>query len=214
MPTNYGDYQYSFADDLREEQCVAKPRKTFPFEGNTSVYTFDEDYMVFIDYYTSLKPNARHPKESNTFFVKDTPITDVGNGVGRFTRTWSVLPGYGDKGYVRSEYESFGYTVPALNTAQTAFYQFPVASAVLSNGQHVITVTTGAAPFDALDIELNKPATIFYLVTDPLNGQVSNRQIVRKALAVTTNTITADYISVIGPIQLTVVPRTDARQTS
>lgn len=214
MPTTYGDFQYSFSDDMRKEQCISKARKSFPFEGDTTNYILEEDYMIFIEYYASLKPAARHPEKTNLFFVKDTPITDVGNGVGRFTRTWSTLPGYGDKGYVRSEYESFAYTVPALDTAQTGFYQFPVASSRLSNGQHIITVTVAAAPFDALDIEVNKPATIFYVVTDPLNGQRTNRQIVRKALSVTTDTITVDYISDIGPIVFTGVQRTDIQQTS
>lgn len=214
MPTKYGDFNYTFSDDIRIEQCTSKARKSFPFEGDTTNYILEEDYMVFIEYYDPPKISSRHPQYSNVFFIKDTAISDVGNGTGKFTRTWATLPGYGNKGYVRSEYESFGYSVPALNTAQTSFYQFPVASSTLSNGQHVITVNTGAPPFDALDVEVNKPATIFYIVTDPLNGQQSNRQIVRKTLAVTSNTITVDYISDIGPIVFTGVQRTDLQQNS
>ena len=216
MPIQIGDYFYDYSDPtlLKTPQLVGKPRKVYQIEGNSSIYMQEEDYMVFIDYYTPLQPAARNPEKSNVFFVKDSPISDVGNGVGRFTRTWSVLPGYGDKGYVRSEYESYAFTIPGFDTAQSGFYQFPVASSTLANGQHTITVTTGAAPFDALDIEVGKPATIFYSVTDPLNGQTSGRQIVREALNVTTNTITVALIQDIGPITFTGVQRTDLVQPS
>lgn len=216
MPITINNYAYDYADPtlLKTPQLTGKPRKVYAIDGNSSIYFQEEDYMVFIDFYEPLQPAARHTDQSNVFFIKDSPIADIGNGVGRFTRTWSVLPGYGDKGYVRSEYESYAYTVPAFDTAQDQFYQFPVASSVLQNGYHVITVTTGAAPFNALDIVVNKPATLYYTTTDPRNGQTYTRQIVRKALAVTTNTITVEYISDIGPISFTGVQRTDLQQNA
>ena len=216
MPITVGNYEYDYADAtlLKTPQLVGKPRKVYDIDGNSTIYLLEEDYMVFIDYYTPLQPVARNPERSNVFFIKDSPISDIGNGVGRFTRTWSVMPGYGEKDYVRTTYESYAFTVPAFDTAQSAFYQFPVASSTLANGQHTLTVTTGAAPFDALDIEIGKPATIFYTVTDPLNGQASGRQIVREALNVTTNTITVAVIQDIGPITFTGVQRTDLVQPS
>ena len=216
MPIEINSYQYDYCDPtlLKEPQLVGKPRKSYPIDGNSSIYIEEEDYMVLIDFYQPLQPAARHPERANVFYIKDAPISDIGNGVGRFTRTWSVLPGYGQKDYVRSEYESFALTIPALDTAQIGFYQFPVASYTLSGGNHVLTVTTAAPPFNALDIEANKPATVFYIVTDPLNGQQSTRQVVKKALAVTSNTITVSFIGDIGPITITGVQRADVNQPS
>jgi hypothetical protein len=192
-----------------------QPRKVYAIEGNSSIYNQEEDYIVLIEFYKPLEPAARHPEFSNLFFVKDSPIQDIGEAaLGKFTRTWAVLPGYGDKGYVRNEYESFAFQVPALDTAQDLFYQFPRSADAIVNGKLVITVTTFGSdpPWNALDVELNKPATIFYLVRDPLNGLTQQRQIVRKTLAVTTNTITVDPISDIGSITITGVQRADIQQ--
>ena len=214
MPITIGLYQYDYADRdlLKTPQLTGKPRPSYPIEGNSDIYITEEDYMQFIDFYKPLKPTSRDPKRSNMFFIKDSPISDVGNGVGRFTRTWSVLPGASDKGYTRSEYESFAFTVPALDTAAAAFYQFPVASTSLAGGYHTFTVTVGAPPFNALDIIVNKPCTIFYTVVDPINGQQRQTQIVKKAIAVTSNTLKVEQITDIGAITFTGVQRTDLTQ--
>jgi hypothetical protein len=215
MPYRIGEYTYDWAEEavITVPQSVSKPRRIYPVDGNSSIYTEEEDFVVAIDYYVPLRPSQRNPESSNMFFVKDSPIQDIGAGMGRFTRTWSILPGTNDKGYSHAEYESFAWTVPARDTAQDGFYLFPQTSTTLSNGIHTMTVATlPNPPWNALDIEAGKPITVHYRVTDSGNGQRLKREIFRKALSVTTNTVTFDYVSDIGPIEFLGVQRADINQ--
>ena len=220
MPIAIGDYTYSAIDGgvtinyLKTPWRTAKPRRTYPVEGYTNIYFIEEEYLVLIDQYQPLQPSAKHPTESSTFWVKDSDLSDIGTGVGRFTRTWSLLPGSKDKGYVRTEYQSTNITVPAIDTIQDLFYQFPVSGYSVVGGNHVITVTTGAAPFNALDIITGKPATIRYNVIDPKSGTTQTRPIVTTALAVTTNTITIAQIKDVGISSILSVQRADVNQPS
>lgn len=185
MPITIGEYSYDVVTgvSLTSPQLVAKPRKEYLFDGDTSIYIQNEDYQVFIDYYEPLKPSTRHPDTANLFYIKDTPISDIGNGVGAFTRTYGVLPGMGEDGrrkaYVRSEYESYVMSVPGISntTTQAVFQQYPVSSYSVSSGKH--TITTSAAH----DITVGRAAIVYYQVKDPLNKFNYLRQAYRIALA-------------------------------
>lgn len=168
MPVTYNGYDYEFVDgDLRVPTLVSKPRKSYPIPTDTSVFTLEEEYMQFTDYYQPLKPTSRHPDYGNVYYVGDSPIQDVGNGVGRWSRKWTVLPGMDTSGrklsYVNTEYESYVYSVPGIDTVQNAFFVYPVSSATISNGKHTITTT---APHD---ITAGSPAYIRYQLNDPIN---------------------------------------------
>lgn len=213
MPTRYGDYTYAFADDLRRAQCVSKARKIYPFPADSSVFTQEEDYIQFIEYYEPLKPSAPHPDYANIFFIKDSPINDIGNGVGRWTRTWQVLPGVTEDGkqtaYVRSEYESYTMTVPGIDTAQNLFVQYPVNSYSISNGKHTIVAASSH------DIVVGKGATIWYQVQDPVNKISHIRQVFKIALAGTTGaTLVVDQILDINRVQIISIQRADIQQPS
>lgn len=218
MPITIGNYTYTAVDGgitinyLKTPWRTSKPRKQYPVDGYTNIYFIEEEYLVLIDYYQPLQPSAKHPTEASTFWVKDSDLTDVGTGVGKFLRTWALLPGSSDKGYVRTEYQSTNIQIPAIDTSQDLFYQFPVASYVVSNGKHVITVTTGAAPFNVLDISAGKPAAIRYNVVDPKNGTTQTRTLITSAIAVTSNTITITQIKDVGISAIISVQRADVNQ--
>lgn len=220
MPTRIGDYTYDLfiggvnTNYLKTPYRTSKPRKRYPVEGNQSLWFVEEEYVVLIDYYQPLPPSAKHPTESSTFYVKDSDINDIGVGVGKFTQTWALLPGSADKGYTRVEYQSTNITIPAFNTSQDLFYQFPVASTSTSAGYTTITVTTGAAPFNVLDITSGKPATIRYNVVDPKNGTTQTRQIVTSAISVGTNTLVIEQIKDAGISSYISVQRADINQPS
>jgi hypothetical protein len=166
--------------DFTIAQLVAKPRRIYPLESDSSVYVLEEDYMVFIDYYEPLTPTTPHPDLPNLYFVKDSQIQDVGNGIGRFTRTWAVLPGYNEDGkkvsYINQTYESYGLRVPGITTAQGLFLVNFVSSYYVANGQHVITTTT------AHDVEEGKSCAIGYWVKDPVNNFSFWRNAIRMTL--------------------------------
>lgn len=222
MPIKIGDYEYDYMDQaqmLREPVLVSKPRPSYPF-ANSSAYVVEEDYMVLIDFYQPTRPimGFRNPIKPEMVYVGDSPISPLDAGVGKFTRTWASIPGYGQRDYIRSDYEGYAYTVPGVGTDQSTFYQFPVESSTLINGKYIVTATVGAESmgetWDDLDIEVGKPALLGYYITDPRNGDTIYRTIVRKALAVTTNTITIDAFPEQGPVTFTYVQRANTTQAS
>lgn len=214
MPITYGDFNYAWGDDLREEHCKSKARKIYPFDGDTSNYTLEEDYNVFIEYYLPPAPSAQHPDFANVFFIKDTPIVDIGNGLGSYTRTWSTLPGMTSDGrlkkYVRSEHQSHVATIPGIGTAQTGFQDRGVASVVISGGKHIITTTTPHG------IAAGKLVAIKYTVYDPLDrstrvGMVQNKV----ALPGTTGTtLIVDQVTDVNTINITAVSRSGLQTPS
>ena len=170
MPDIVGDYTYTRADgDLTIAGLVAKPRRTYPLPADTSVYLQEEDYMVFIEYYEPLKPAQPHPTTAGLYWIKDTPITDVGNGIGRYTRTYAKIPGFNENGispgYVYSDYESYSFSVPGITSTQELFLLNYVESFGISGGNHTIVATT------AHDISgADQSVAIHYKVVDPING--------------------------------------------
>lgn len=217
MPIKINNFEYDSVSgvSLTTPRLTGKPRKEYQFDGDMSVYLLNEDYMVFIDYYEPLKPSTVHPDKANCFFVKDTPINDIGNGVGRFTRTYSVLPGMTEDGnrkaYVRSEYESYVMTVPGVSntTTQAAFQQYPVSSYTISAGKH--TIVAGASH----DITVGRAAVIYYQVSDPLSKQVYLRQAYRVALTGTTGaTLVVDEIRDVNTVQPIGIQRANNDQSS
>jgi hypothetical protein len=182
MSVQVGDYTYLFVDGaLEDEVLVAKPRKTFPLESDTSVYFQEEDYMQFIDFYSAPAPSTIHPKFGNLYFVKDTPVQDVGGGVGKWTRTYALLPGVDANGkktsYTHYDYESFGFRVPGITSSQDLFLVNSILSYNTSGG--TLTITSTAAH----DVVAGKGCSILYLVTDPVNNFVYSRYAQRVALA-------------------------------
>lgn len=213
MPIVINDYEYDTVTgvDLTVPNIVGKPRPIYPVEQDPSIFIQEEDYMVFIDYYEPLRPAERHLDTANLFYTKDSPIQDIGNGVGRFTRTWSVLPGLDATGkklsYVRSEYESYVMTVPGIDTDQDAFTPYSVTSAVLSGGNHVITTSP------AHDIAVGKGAQIWYTVQDPISKQSYRRVAYKVALSGTSGTtLVVSEIKDINTISVAIAQRGNTYQ--
>jgi len=183
MPETIGNYTYTMVDgDYTRQRLVAKPRKTFPLPADNSVFVQEEDYMVFIDFYEILQPSTPHPDTAGLFFLKDSPIIDVGNGVGRFTRYWVKIPGFNEDGlspgYVYSEYESYSFRVPGIETTQELFLLNYVSSFSLSGGNHTITSTA------AHDIDgAGKSVMVYYSVRDPINNFTYFRYQTKTSLA-------------------------------
>jgi hypothetical protein len=188
MPTEVGNYTYDYADgDLTVATLVAKPRKIYPVDGDSTIFFIEEDYMQFIDYYEPLAPNSVHQTLPNVFYNKDTPIQDVGNGIGRFTRSWVLLPGYDSTGnktsFATIEYGSTVWTVPGMtNTVTGSMLWNNVNSGVVSGENHVmVTAATH-------DIAVGDWVTVHYRWNDPVSKEQIGGSELRKALAGTSGT--------------------------
>lgn len=208
MPQTIGDYSYTVVDgDMTVPNLVSKPRKIFPVESDSSIYILEEDYMQFIDYYEPLVPSTRHETKANLYFVKDTPIRDAGNGVGAWTRTWTVLPGYDETGkklsYVNSDFESYVFSVPGITTTQGLFLLNWIINTSYSGDNMIFTTgDPGSGNPVNHDIVAGKGAGVGYWVSDPINNFRYWRWATKMALDGTAgSTLVIKKIKDIGTIQ-------------
>jgi len=213
MPISIGDYTYTVVDgDLTELSLVGKPRRTYPLPADTSVYLQEEDYMIFIEYYTPLSPAAPHPTVAGLFWIRDTPISDIGNGVGRFTRIYAKIPGFNENGispgYVYSDYESYTFQVPGITSTQELYLLNYAASYYVTGGNHVITST---APHDIDGAD--QSVTIHYSVVDPINGFTYYRSQTKMSLAGTAgSTLVVSQIKDINVVRIISFQRAASNQ--
>jgi hypothetical protein len=74
-----------------------------PIEGDTTTTQFDQDYMVNIADYAPLAEGTVHGTHASHYLIKESAVEDLGGGIGKFTRTYSMVPAD------RNEYETFAY---------------------------------------------------------------------------------------------------------
>lgn len=190
MPIHIGDYDYTFMDgDLTVPNLVNIPRRTFPIDNDSAVYNLEEDYEILGDFYEPLIPGQRHPDHVNLFWVKDSNISPVGNGVHSYTRNWAMLPGLDASGrsnaYSSVDYDTYVFTVPGINPeeSQQLFLQYDVSFATTAGGNTTLHSTANH------DIEVNHGVTVNYVAKDPLNGNTYLRSVYRIAKAGTGGSI-------------------------
>jgi hypothetical protein len=161
-------------------------RPEFPFEGDTANFLLHQDYCQYIDYYLDKvpTPGTPNPKYPDLYFLHDTPIQDLGGGVGQFTRTWGLLPGFnGDRigtgsVYVRREAESFVWSRPGVNTTDSVFRIWFIdqnASIATLTDSQITLFTSVNAPITPTRWTHNvtatyATATIGYWVKDVISG--------------------------------------------
>jgi hypothetical protein len=185
MPT-LNNYTYEFLDGQAEKpMLVEKPRFEYPLVNDSSIYLMVETYEQLQDFYEPLQPNEMHPTINALYFVKDTPLNPVGNGVGRWERTWAILPGADTlrDSFVYSEYEEYLYRVPGIASTQGLFLAAVVQSWSVSGGNHTITA------IDTHDVSVGDRVTINYSTKDPQNGFTYIRSQVKVALAGTAGAV-------------------------
>jgi hypothetical protein len=206
------NYTYTVVDgDLTIPNLVGKPRPSYPFPDDSSIYTLDEDFMIFIDYYEPLIPATRHDEFNNIFYISDTPISDIGNGIGRYTRRWSSLPGFGNSNrltYSRIKYESYAFQIPGIDTDVDLFVKYAASGS--DDGTYITITTVGTH-----DIETSKLVTIYYHVIDPVNGQPTYKTIIRKAISASgTSVVVAHIRDDSGAVIVDSISRADVNQES
>jgi hypothetical protein len=169
MPITLNTYHYAFLDgDTKVPTRVLKPRYEYPLKSDPSAYIMIETFEILKDFYKPLLPSEQHPTIGNLYWLYDTPLQDIGQGLGRWERVYGSLPGFDENGlkqsYVNYEYEEYNYEVPGITSTQGLYLQNYVSGFSLSGGNHVITTTSPH------DIEANKRVFVWYFVKDPINN--------------------------------------------
>jgi hypothetical protein len=184
--------------NLNEPQLRDVPVPRYPYDNDNSIYEWIESYTVARQSYQKSRPNpgARHPKNPNMYFVKDTDISSGRGTLADFDRIWLALPTTtkGRQGYLVTTYEDYPFVVPGRAPADTG-YAADVASYSRSGG-YLTLVKSGH------DIIAGELIRVEYLVIDPINGFQHPHNIVTEALAGTvtgTSVIIADISNDKGP---------------
>lgn len=166
-------------DNLLEPQATSLPRPIYPWEGDTQSYLMEQDFMCYIDTYPRYAPTpgTQNPIRPEFYFLEDTPIRDTGvAGVGTFTRTWGMFPGWNGQKvgtgslFVRKEPMSYVWTKPGYSTNDQFLDQYFIdndASLATDDGTYITlytTVNSITAQRFTVDLDGSATATIFYVV--------------------------------------------------
>jgi hypothetical protein len=184
--------QQIFDDNLDEPQPMSADRVSYPFmgRGDTQTYVLEKDYMVKMDKYAPLSVGEPHADLAELYFVSDSPIQEIGNsGIGKFTRTYSVIPGvYGDgitfNGTGSWAYKEGGSTVwtrPGFNTVDAAFKLYWIDNVLEYPTTDTIKLYTQTRLSDGLRWTHNitseyETATVDYTFIDNIGGLEHEKQ--------------------------------------
>lgn len=80
------------------------PRKTFPFERDTTAYIIEQDYMQTSAAFARIALSTAHPTDASAFLVAETDTQNLGGGIVQWTRRYATVPA------TRDEYETYLHT--------------------------------------------------------------------------------------------------------
>lgn len=100
---------FPFVDgDFTVAVAQGKPRRTYPIRGDTSSFYVEQDFMQYFANFAALALNTVHPDIAACYLVQESPQTDLGGGICRWTRTYAKIPAN------RIWYETYPYQVPGI----------------------------------------------------------------------------------------------------
>lgn len=167
--------------DFKVPSAISIERPTFPFEGNTTDYLIEQDFVVFTDYYLETMPDVGSandkPEYSDFFFSHDSPLSNLGNGVSQFTRTWAKLPGLGtESGSFRQEFESFVWTRPGIdNSHAVIIYFIDPATSTFNGDKTELTMKTLGHFTHSLDSQYQYASVYYQFITVLPTGAGTNQ---------------------------------------
>lgn len=177
--------------DFTVAEATSPRRKTFPFEGDIDSFWFEQDFVQTFADFTRLPLDVADEEIEHAYLVEETPLQELGIGIGRWTRVYSTIPNS------RVEQETFAYTVPGI--APDPFVFIHVISANSTVGSYT-RLTIGAPNFD---LAVGDPVIINYtaLTTTP-STMVFHRSVTRQVRAINSGagTFDVDLITDVGTI--------------
>lgn len=110
--------------------AIGKPRRTYPFRGDTTSFYVEQDFVQFLANFSALALNTVHPDIASCYLVQEGPHSDLGGGIVRWTRTYAKIP------VNRIWYETYPHQVPGISPNPT------ITVAAISNAVDTATKTT------------------------------------------------------------------------
>ena len=121
------------------------------FDGVNDKTFCEDDWKQFSEDYTPLALDTEHPVYSGYYLIEETPHSDVGCGVVKWTRRYAKIPDS------RTEYEQFSWIRPGL-TGGGIYVQYEAI-----NADVVVTGDEVEIPFtEAHDLQIGDFVLVFY----------------------------------------------------
>lgn len=168
--------------DFTEASPVSVKRKTYPFEGDTDSFYFEQDFVQTFEDFERLPLDVADDEIENAYLVDETPLQELGIGIGRWTRTYSTIPNS------RIEQESFAYEVPGILPDPIVFVHV-ISSGVQPFASPYTRITIGTPNFD---IAVGDLVIINYTVVTTSPSTVFQRSITRQVRAINSGAGTFD----------------------
>ena len=129
----YVDSDYTVAS------ATGKPRLTYPFQNDFVSFYYEQEFDQFFDNFQRVPLDTQATISVNghqvtVYMVEESPLQDVGGGVCKWTRTYSVIP------ESRTEFSSYSWLRPGLSSGNI-YPIYPVVSGSNSGNTTVLTTT-------------------------------------------------------------------------
>lgn len=177
---------------------VSVRRFSAPFSGDKEMYVHEQDFVIAAKKFRPLELGSPDsPDHPSSYLVEESPLTDAGGGLVKWTRTYSRIPGR------RFDGESYAWTMPGI-AVEAVYNQTGIDNAQTYNIPGGLTriVTTGShglVPGHLVEIHL------WEKVGDVQKQFTLGRSVVAK---LSDNTFTVAAIAADSPYYLS-VQRTD-----
>ena len=177
MPNIFETDSRVYSGDFTEPVAVSPRKYIFPIMNRPELgRAFEQDYMVRFDCYEPLAISTPDVDLPDYYLTAETPLERVGNGIGKFTRSFYqiALPW--------KKYETYSYSVPGIDGPEGVKLR-RIYSAV--NIGSITRITCS----DTEDWDPGEAVVVSYSARSDAEGLIYGRQVNRTIVAVQSTTI-------------------------
>ena len=148
-----------------------------PIDNTTmGLDVFEQDYMQLEANWTATPLDEPHPDNAGFFLVGEGPLSPVGGGIVKWTRTWAKIPAS------RTAYESYAWLVPGIGT-ESVYTDVSISSASNTAATTVLVTATSSTA------AIGDSVSISYTFTDGITGTQYGRRVLRGMTAGNSTTV-------------------------
>ena len=178
-----------YSGDFTTPHAVTPKLWQWPIPGDSTTKLYTQDFVVDSEHYVRSDFDAEDADDPSLYLVDESNPTLIGNGIVRFTRTYSQIPQPRVMGSGSDEVELYVATVPGIGYTDPVTFADYIDSAENVGDTTVLDIKSPPHLFQADDW-----VSIHYFARDPGSTLVITRQVSRLVISVTSSTVTIDRI--------------------
>ena len=179
-----------YSGDWTVAHAVTPKLWQWPIPGDNTTKLYTQDFVIDADYYVRSSFDAEDLDDPALYLVDETNPALIGNGIVRFTRTYSQIPQPRVMGSGSDEVELYVATVPGIGYTDPITFVEYISSASTVGETTVLTITSPPHSFEA-----NDWVSILYYAQDPGSTLIITRQVSRLISSVGASTVTVARIT-------------------